>query len=71
MFRNFIKNKESFHSSTSGKIKRKVKLTELLVHEPFLEKRQQVKNKAQTLRMLEKLAKARAKAQIFENVKVW
>ena len=55
-------------SSKSDKIERKVKLAELLAQEAFFEKCQQVENEAQRLRMQEKLAKARARAKILENV---
>ena len=55
-------------SSKSDRIERKLKLAELLAQEAFSEKRQQVENEAQRLRMQEKLAKARARAKIFENV---
>ena len=55
-------------SSKSDRIERKVKLAELLAQEAFFEERQQVENEAQKLRMEEKLAKARARAQILENV---
>ena len=55
-------------SSKSDRIEGKVKLAELLAQEAFFEKRQQVENEAQRLKMQEKLAKARARAQILENV---
>ena len=55
-------------SSKSDRIKGKVKLAELLAQEAFFEKRQQIENEAQRLRMQEKLAKARARAKILENV---
>ena len=44
------------------------KLAELLAQKAFFEKRQRVENETQRLRMQKKLAKARAKAQILENV---
>ena len=55
-------------SSKSDRIEGKVKLAELLAQEAFFEKCQQVENEAQRLRMQEKLAKARARAKILENV---
>ena len=66
-------SRKSSKSSSSSRSKsdrreRKVKLTKLLVQEDFSEKCQQVENKAQRLRMQEKLAKARARAQILENM---
>ena len=57
-------------SSRSDRVEVKVKLAELLAQEVFLEKRQQVENEAQRLRMQEKLAKARARTQILENAKL-
>ena len=57
-------------SSKSDRIEGKVKLAELLAQEAFFEKCQQVENEAQRLRMQEKLAKARARAKILENVKL-
>ena len=57
-------------SSKSDKIERKVKLAELLAQEAFFEKCQQVENEAQRLRMQEKLAKARERAKILENVEL-
>ena len=57
-------------SSKSDRIERKVKLAELLVQEVFFEKHQLVQNEAQRLRIQEKLAKARARAKILENVKL-
>ena len=53
-------------SCRSDRIEGKVKLAELLEHEAFFEKRQ-VENKAQRMRMQEKIAKARARAKILEN----
>ena len=83
MFKGFIIDKRSssrssrrsskWNSSGSSKsdtIKGKGKLAELLVQEAFFEKHQQVKNEAQRLRMQEKLAKARARAKILENVEL-
>ena len=57
-------------SSRSGRIEGKVKLKELLVQVAFLEKHQQIENEVQRLRTQEKLAKARARAQIFGNVEL-
>ena len=57
-------------SSKSDRIERKVKPAELLVQEVFFEKHQLVQNEAQRLRIQEKLAKARARAKILENVKL-
>ena len=57
-------------SSKSDRIKGKVKLAELLAQEAFFEKRQQIQNETQRLRMQEKLAKARARAKILENVEL-
>ena len=54
-------------SCRSDRIEGKVKLAELLEHEAFFEKHQQVENKAQRMRMQEKIAKARARAKILEN----
>ena len=55
-------------SSKSDRIEGKVKLAELLAQEAFFEKREQVENKHQRLRMPEKLPKAMARAKILENV---
>ena len=57
-------------SSKSDRIEGKVKLAELLAQEAFFEKRQQIENEAQRRRMQEKLAKARARAKILENVEL-
>ena len=57
-------------SSKSDRIEGKVKLAELLAQEAFFEKHQQIQNEAQRLRMQEKLAKARARAKILENVEL-
>ena len=57
-------------SSKSDRIEGKVKLAELLAEEAFFEKRQQVENEAQKLRMQEKLAKTRTRAKILENVEL-
>ena len=59
---------KQFRSSKSDRIEEKVNLAELLVPEVFFKKRQQVENEVQRLRIKEKLAKARARAQILENV---
>ena len=58
------------YSSKSDRIEGKVKLAELLAHEAFFEKCQQIENEVQRLRMQEKLAKARARAKILENVEL-
>ena len=68
-------SRRSSKSSSSGRsesdrIEGKVKLAELLAQEAFFEKCQQVENEAQRLRMQEKLAKARARAKILENVEL-
>ena len=60
----------SSDSSKSDRIEGKVKLAELVAQEAFFEKRQQTENEAQRLRMQEKLAKARARAKILENVEL-
>ena len=60
----------SSRSSRSGRIEGKVKLKELLVQVAFLEKHQQLENEVQRLTTQEKLAKARARAQIFGNVEL-
>ena len=52
----------------SDRIEGKVKLAEFLAQEAFLEKCQQVENEVQRLKMKEKFAKARVRAQILENV---
>ena len=57
-------------SCKSDSIEEKVKLAELLAQEAFFEKCQQVENEAQRQRMQEKLARAMAKAQIFENLEL-
>ena len=57
-------------SSKSDRIEEKIELAELLAQEAFSQKRQQVENEAQRLRMQEKLAKARTRAKILENVEV-
>ena len=51
----------SLASSKSERIKEKAKLTWLLAREAFLEKRHQVENEAQRLKIQEKRAKARQK----------
>ena len=56
--------------SKSDRIEGKVKLTELLAQEAFFEKCQHIENEAQKLRMQEKLAKARARAKIHENLEL-
>ena len=57
-------------SSKSNRLEEKVKLEKLLAQEALFEKHQQVENEAQRLRMQEKLAKARARAKILENVEL-
>ena len=61
-------NSNSSGSSKSNRIEEKVKLAELLAQEAFFEKCQQAENEAKRLRMEQKLATARARAKIFENV---
>ena len=55
-------------SSKSDRIEGKVKLAELIAQEAFFEKRQQVENEAQRLRMQEKFSNARARVKILEKV---
>ena len=55
-------------SSESDRIEGKVRLVDLLAKETVFEKCQQVENETKRLRMQEKLAKARAKTQILQNV---
>ena len=46
----------------------KAKLAVLMAKAEFLEKRQQVENEAQKLKIEEKLAKAKTRSQVFENM---
>ena len=66
---------DSSGSFKSDRIEGKVKLAELLaqasfLEASFLEKRHQVEKDTQRLRIQENLAKARARAQIFENMEL-
>ena len=75
------KSKKSSASRSSGKTKssssrsskdrameEKAKLAELMAEAEFLERRQQAENEAQKLKIEEKLAKAKAKSQVFEDM---
>ena len=46
----------------------KAKLAVLMAKAEFLEKRQQVEDEAQKLKIEEKLAKAKTRSQVFENM---
>ena len=46
----------------------KAKLAELMAEVEFLERRQQAENEAQKMKIEEKLAKAKARFQVFEDM---
>ena len=75
------KSKKSSASRSSGKTKssssrsskdrameEKAKLVELMAEAEFIERRQQAENEAQKLKIEEKLAKAKARSQVFEDM---
>ena len=47
----------------------KAKLAELMVELEFMQQRQMAKNRAEQLRFQEKLAKAKARSEVFETMK--
>ena len=59
----------SSRSSTERAVEEKAKLAELIAEAEFLQQRLLVENKAEQLRVQEKLAKAKARSQVYEEMK--
>ena len=58
----------SNRSSKERAVEEKAKLAELIAEAEFLQQRQLAENKAEQLRVQEKLAKAKARSQVYEEM---